>query len=87
MTPDTRRKALAILRSGRLTVLNTHRSPMADEQRPCPVTAQVRTSRPASDRTHVIDLDSTGWHCTCQTPDCPHIAATQLVTGHHEETP
>ena len=81
--PDPlRRKALTIIREGRLTVL------MAEtrKERHVAVTtvmARVTSSRPGVGP-YVVDLfEGDRWVCTCRAGKvCPHIAATQIVTGH-----
>ena len=76
-----RRKALTIIREGRLTVL------MAE----CPNSSHVvdgAVVRVQSSRLgvspYIVDLLEDGvWGCTCRAAGgCPHIAAAQIVTGH-----
>ena len=78
--PDPlRRKALTIIREGRLTVLMaSHVAYVVDD-----VFARVESSRPGVG-SYVVDLLEGGvWVCTCRATEvCPHIAATQIVTGH-----
>ena len=80
-----RRKALAIIREERLTILvakchgDLH---VADV-----VTARVQSSRLGNGRLlHAVDFNLLGngrWTCTCRADGvCPHIWAAQLVTGH-----
>lgn len=75
-----RPKALAILRTGRLTVIDvsTHRSGgRADE-----VIARVMSSRQGGP-TYAVDLMSDRWTCTCRAGGhCPHELAVRMVTGH-----
>ena len=80
--PDPlRRKALTIIREGRLTVL------MAESRQASRVVegvvARVESPRPGAGP-YVVDLlDNGQWVCTCPgTEVCPHIAAAQIVTGH-----
>lgn len=81
MTDPLRRKALAIIREGRLTVL------MAECRRISHTVdaaiVRVQSSRP-SVGPYVVDLLGDGqWTCTCRAEGvCPHIRAGQLVTGH-----
>ena len=78
--PDPlRRKALAVIREGRLTVLMaSHVVHVVDG-----VVARVESSRVGSGP-YVVDLLEDGqWVCTCRATEvCPHIAAAQIVTGH-----
>lgn len=76
MTPDARRrKALSILREGRLTVVLT-RSDMS-RLVPYEVVAQVRGHRGM----YAVDLLDGEWGCTCRDEQpCGHILAAQLVT-------
>jgi uncharacterized Zn finger protein len=77
VNPDLRRKALAVLREGRLTVLNAQASWNVHT-----VIARVQSSR-VGGPAYAIDLAGGNWTCTCSKgSDCAHIAATQLVTGH-----
>lgn len=80
MTPELRRKALAVLREGRLTILHaTCRKTAHDVDE---VIARVRSSRQGGPNYAIDFLDGT-WTCTCRAgSDCPHIAAAQIVTGH-----
>lgn len=73
-----RRKALSILREGRLTVLNAVNDP--DTLAVFAVTARVEGHR----GTYAVDLVDGEWVCTCRDGErpCGHIAAAQLVTGH-----
>ncbi len=77
MTLDARRrKALSILREGRLTVVLA-RSDMA-KLVPYEVVAQVRGYR----GTYAVDLHGGEWGCTCRDEQpCGHVAAAGLVTG------
>lgn len=80
MSDDARRrKALAILREGRLTVLAARMSPSALQ--PDSLCASVRSSRPGGDR-YAVDLRGHIWTCTCDRAGCAHILAAQLVTGY-----
>ena len=77
-TDALRRKALAVIREGRLTVLMvSHVAYVVDG-----VVARVESSRPGSGP-YVVDwLDDGRWVCTCRATEvCPHIAAAQIVTG------
>ena len=80
-----RRKALAIIREERLTVLGAAcRLGRSGEQDAVVdmLTVRVLSSR-ASIRPYVVDLLYGRWTCTCRaTAVCPHIRAAQLVTGH-----
>ena len=79
--PDPlRRKALTIIREGRLTVLWAT-SDSGDTVNS--VVARVLSSRPGVGP-YVVDLlEGDVWVCTCRATEvCPHIAATQIVTGH-----
>ena len=80
-TDPLRRKALAIIREGRLTVL-TAGSWMKSSTVNAAI-AQVQSSRPGVGP-YVVDLLGDGqWTCTCWADVvCPHIRAAQLVTGH-----
>ena len=80
--PDPlRRKALTIIREGRLTIL------MAECREVLSVVggvvARVESSRPSAGP-YVVDLlEDDQWVCTCRATEvCPHIAAAQIVTGH-----
>ena len=74
------RKALTILREGRLTVLTAKHT---DDGWVDGVAARVKSSRP-NVGPYVVDLLWSGkWVCTCRATEvCPHIAAAQIVTGH-----
>lgn len=86
MTPDLRRKALAVLRTGRLTVLHSTCRKTAHEVDE--VIARVQSSRDGGPA-YCVDFLDGAWTCTCRAGgDCPHVAAVQLVTGHaHVEVP
>lgn len=75
----TRSKALAALRSGRVTVLGACYDP--DTLTVIDVLASVASSRDPN-RRYAIDYCFSGWACTCGADGCAHIAAVQLVTGH-----
>ena len=88
--PDPlRRKALTILREGRLTVLTAKHT---DDGWVGGVVARVKSSRPGVGPYFVDLLWSGQWVCTCPAGRgrqwsvpievCPHIAAVQIVTGH-----
>jgi hypothetical protein len=80
MSPELRPKALAVIRSGRLTVMHTNcrkQAHVIDE-----VIAKVQSSRQGGP-TYAIDYLDGIWDCTCRAEgECAHIAAVQLVTGH-----
>jgi len=80
-TDPLRRKALAIIREGRLTVLATWCN-WVD----CVVDSavvRVQSSRPGVSPYIVDLLADDEWTCTCRdSAVCPHIRAAQLVTGH-----
>jgi len=84
--PDAvRRKALAVLREGRVTLLVVRSDP--DTLAVTKVVARVQGSR----GTYVVDYRVTadsGWDCTCSRgmagQRCGHILAAQLVTGHSD---
>lgn len=78
MSRDVRTRALAYLRSGAVTVLETAYYAVDSPRRPHSVIAQVVGHR----STYLVHLDDGTWSCTCHIPDCPHVAAVQLVTGH-----
>ena len=78
--PDPlRRKALTIIREGRLSVLMVSHVAYVVYA----VVARVTSSRPGVSP-YIVDLLEGGvWVCTCRATEvCPHIAATQIVTGH-----
>lgn len=78
-----RRKALAVLREGRLTVVLS-RCPDGST-RPHELVAAVRSSRDGGP-TYAVDLRECVWSCTCGTTErCAHIAAAQLVAGSASE--
>lgn len=80
MTPDTRRKALAVLREARLTLLHVTCRRTAHEVDE--VIARVRSSREGGPN-YCVDLLDGVWTCTCRAGgDCAHVAAAQIVTGH-----
>lgn len=80
MTAALRPRALAVLRTGRLTVLKADcrkDAHVVDE-----VIARVQSSRDGGSAYAVDYLDGV-WTCTCRAEaECPHIAAVRLVTGH-----
>jgi hypothetical protein len=77
-----RRKALAVIREGRLAVLNAWQDQPGADRRPVHVEAAVRSSRQGGP-TYAVDLADDRWVCTCSQPQpCPHVAAVQLATGH-----
>ena len=80
-TDALRRKALAVIREGRLTVLMAECRKASDVVDG--VVARVESSRHGSGP-YVVDLLEDGqWVCTCRATEvCPHIAAAQIVTGH-----
>ena len=83
MTDPLRRKALTIIREGRLTVLMAGSWMKSNTVNAAIV--QVQSSRPGVGP-YVVDLLGVGdgqWTCTCRADAvCPHIRAAQLVTGH-----
>lgn len=83
MTPELRKKALAVLREGRLTLLHaTCRKTAHDVDE---VIARVRSSR-GGGPAYAVDFLDGAWTCTCSTAsDCGHVAAAQMVTGHATE--
>lgn len=84
--PDAiRRKALAILREGRVTVLTAKSDPVT-----LTVTgAMIRVIGTRS--TYVVDYIDGQWTCTCNRGQagvrCGHILAGQLITAHAETEP
>lgn len=73
-----RRKALACLREGRVTVLEAGHVHFG---RPTRVTAAVRSSRDGGP-TYAVDLVGSAWACTCRAGHpCAHSLAVALVTG------
>ena len=78
-----RSRALACLREGRVTILSAE----AGEGSPAVVVAAVRSSRTGGPR-YAVDLTFRGgWSCTCDRPDCAHIAAVQIATGQAARVP
>jgi hypothetical protein len=79
MTPDLRKKALAVLREGRLQLLHvTCRRTAHDVDE---VIARVRSSRDGGPA-YAVDFLDGAWTCTCRDGGgCAHVAAAQLVTG------
>lgn len=79
MATTLRAKALAVLRTGRLSVISAKAEPgnvVVD------VTAAVQSSR-IGGLTYAVDYSFGSWSCTCREQyGCAHIAAAQLVTGH-----
>lgn len=78
-----RSKALACLRTGRVTIVHARKA--NDTDLPIAVVAYVASSRPERSR-YVVDLTGDGdWSCTCwrgnRGESCAHLAAVQLVTG------
>jgi len=72
-----RSRALACLREGRVTILLAEPS----DDGPAVVLAAVGSSRTGGP-TYAVDFTPrNGWTCTCNRPDCPHVAAVQIVTG------
>jgi len=78
-----RRRALACLREGRVTILNAE----AGEGGPAVVLAAVQSSRIGGPRYAVDLMPRDGWSCTCDQRDCPHIAAVQIVAGQAARVP
>jgi hypothetical protein len=77
-----RPKALAVLREGRLTMLRVECRNTAHEVDE--VIARVQSSREGGPA-YAVDLSFGQWTCTCRRDEpCAHIAAVQLVTGHHK---
>lgn len=80
-----RRRALAILRESRCTVLHATCRKVAhivDE-----VIARVQSSREGGPA-YCVDLLDGLWTCTCRAGgDCPHVTAVQMVTGHGPRAP
>ncbi|MGI5223592.1 hypothetical protein [Actinoallomurus sp. CA-142502] len=74
--PDTRAKALAYLRDGK--VLISYALGAGDDRKPRDVLAYVEGYR----STHLVRLTAGRWGCSCQETGCAHVAAVQLVTGH-----
>lgn len=74
---STRRKALSILREGRLTVISARTS----ETRTAPFEAVFRVQGHRS--VYAVDLAGSEWTCTCRDRErpCGHIVAAQLVAG------
>lgn len=74
-----RRKALAVLREGRLTVVSARSGSTTNV--PFELVAAVRSSRGTT--TYAVDLADGEWACTCrdQVRPCGHIFAAQLITG------
>lgn len=92
-TDPLRARALAVLRSGRCTIVRATDNEHHDVQR---VMALVASSRPGRGR-YVVDYAAhpfpgaiVGWQCTCRNGQhgepCVHVAAVQLVTIGHIET-
>lgn len=82
MTP-IRTAALDALRNGRVTVLMADRAVLGvSTEPPARVMAVVASSREDRRVPYLISLRAGDWTCTCQRPDCAHIASVQLVTGH-----
>jgi hypothetical protein len=80
VTPDLRRKALAVLREARLTILHAECRKTAQDVDE--VIARVRSSREGGPSYCVDFLDGV-WTCTCRDGGgCAHVAAVQIVTGH-----
>lgn len=83
--PDAiRRKALSVLREGRLTVLSAR----SDTDTLTVQSAMVRVQ--GSRGVYVVDFQHGEWHCTCTRGQagvrCGHIVAAQLITGHAEQS-
>ena len=77
-----RRRALACLREGRVTILQAE-----GDEMPRRVVAAVQSSRTGGPRYAVDLVPRGGWSCTCDRPDCPHIAAVQIVAGQAARVP
>lgn len=81
MSDSHRTSALAILRSGRLTMLHVLSAGDAVHQ----VVARVQSSRTGGPR-YAVDLLDGRWACTCsawtQANRCSHLLAVQMVTDH-----
>ena len=76
-----RRKALAILREERLTIIMVECH--SDRNAVDTVIAQVKSSRSSGGLYRVDLLENKQWTCTCRADAvCPHIRAAQIVTGH-----
>ena len=81
MTDPLRRKALAIIREGRLKVLRAECRRVSHIVDAAMI--RVLSSRPGVPAYIVDLLDGSQWVCTCRdSAVCPHIRAAQLVTGH-----
>lgn len=80
MTPELRKKALAVLREGRLQLQHvTCRRTAHDVDE---VVGRVQSSR-AGGPAYAVDFLDDCWTCTCRPNElCAHIAAVQMVTGH-----
>ncbi len=79
-----RRKALSILREGRLQLLHVRSE---QDRLPHEVVARVLSSRPGGS-VYVVDLLDGVWTCTClswQAPGCAHRLAAQIVTGYGQQ--
>lgn len=78
-TDAIRRKALAVLREGRVTVLSAR-----SDEKLAVTSALVRVQ--GSRGVYVVDFKNGEWTCTCDRGQagvrCGHIVAGQLVTGH-----
>jgi len=81
-TDAVRRKALAVLREGRVKVLVARSHP--DTLAVHTAIVQVHGSRGV----YVVDLNDGVWTCTCTRGmagvRCGHVLAAQLVTGHSQ---
>lgn len=80
---EIRRKALTVLREGRVTVLSAR----SDET--LTVTSAVIRVQ-GSRGVYVVDFKDGRWTCTCNRGmagvRCGHILAAQLITNHAENT-
>jgi len=89
VTTTLRRRALACLREGRVTILHAEGDdfPNRADVAPDRVVAAVQSSRTGGPRYAVDLMPRDGWSCTCDRPDCPHIAAVQIVAGQAARVP
>ena len=44
--------------------------------------ALVRARVAGRNASYFVRLNDGAWSCSCERVDCPHVAATQLVTGY-----
>ncbi len=80
--PDLRRKALEVLRNGRVTVLRAEQLG-GHPTRPMLVLARVEASpKSVGLRYREVTLVNSKWSCSLDDGPCKHVVAVQLVTGH-----